>query len=187
MRNPYRARFHAVGYTLATSVPPVMPLCRGMGSCCESPVPALSTGTGYFRRSSRGPGRVEGWGEMRRGQRGAGFRRIRISHVDNKATMLIPCLSASRQVRQGCTQRVRPATPSCQRRPHQHARGVQSASHSARAVCVMRELAKPAMIARVTLCGFRGFRPARRACYSGCSACAGRRTATGRHQASRPY
>jgi hypothetical protein len=55
MRNPYRARFHVVGHPLATSVPFVVPLVGGLGSCCESPVPALSTGTGYFRRSSRGP------------------------------------------------------------------------------------------------------------------------------------
>jgi hypothetical protein len=49
------------GWTsLATAVSFVVPLVGGLRSCCESPVPALSTGTGYFRRSSRGPRRMEG-------------------------------------------------------------------------------------------------------------------------------
>jgi hypothetical protein len=53
------------------------PLSGGWGLVCESPVPALSTGTGYFRRSSRGPQARGGvWGKCAGGQRRAGFRRI---------------------------------------------------------------------------------------------------------------
>jgi hypothetical protein len=57
-----------------------------------------------------GPGARRGvWG-IAPGQRWAGRLRRGISHGNNKAAMLISCLSASRQVRQGCRQHVRPAT-----------------------------------------------------------------------------
>jgi hypothetical protein len=46
------------------------PLSGEWGLVCESPVPALSTGTGYFRRSSRGPRRVEGCGKCAGGNAG---------------------------------------------------------------------------------------------------------------------
>jgi hypothetical protein len=71
MRNSYRVRFHAVGHPLAASVPFVVPLVGGLGSCCESPVSALSMGTGYFRRNSRGPRRWRGVGKCAGGNAGA--------------------------------------------------------------------------------------------------------------------
>jgi hypothetical protein len=64
-----------------------------------------------LRRSSRGPRRTEGCGEVRRGQRWAdAFPKNQHQPHGNKAMMPIRCRSASRHVRQGCRQRVCPAT-----------------------------------------------------------------------------
>ena len=70
MPNFYRVRFHAAGHRPRLRSPFWVPLVGGLGCCYESPVPALSTGTGYFRRSSRGPRRVEGLGKCAGGNAG---------------------------------------------------------------------------------------------------------------------
>jgi len=93
--------------------------------------PALSNGTGEFRRSSRGPQRGEGVGKCAGANDGRSLPENQHRPRGNKATTRVCCRSASRPIRQGCKRRVRPATHCKVRNPSQYRRatGAQRRKH----------------------------------------------------------
>jgi hypothetical protein len=92
--------------------PSLCPLSGDWGLVTKVRSLPSARGPGTSVEVAAAPGAWRGCGEMRRGQRGADrFWRIRHQPRGNKATMLISCLSASRRFRQGCSRRVRGATP----------------------------------------------------------------------------
>jgi hypothetical protein len=79
MRNPDRARFHAVGHPLATSVPFVVPPYRGSGLVAKVRSLPSARGPGSSVEVAAGPGARRGmWGSA------PGQRRISIHHATTK-------------------------------------------------------------------------------------------------------